>query len=66
MPKIVTEEPSTELVVTKTSIFKQKAFLVGTAVGVAATSLVVAVLAKTTGRVEIDYVDDSPEELPAA
>lgn len=56
------EEHTTELVVKKTSVFKQKAFLVGTAVGVALTSVAVAVLTKKTGRVEIETISDAPED----
>lgn len=55
------EEPTTELVVPKTNILKQKAFLVGTAVGVALTGLTVAVLAKATGRADIVIADPIEE-----
>lgn len=59
------EETTIEVVVApKASLFKQKAFLVGTAVGVAFTSVAVAVLARKSGRVEIEVEsDNAPDEL---
>lgn len=45
----LTEESTTS----KLAVFKQKAFFVGTAVGIAITGVVVTALARKSGRVEI-------------
>lgn len=64
---VETVEPLTteEAPTSKLAIFKQKAFFVGTAVGVATTGLVVAALARKSGRVEIvAEIEDSSNEDP--
>lgn len=65
-PTLTTVEPlpTEEPTPSKLSVFKQKAFFVGTAVGVATTGLVVAALARKSARVEIvaEIEDSSPED----